>query len=386
MPPARRIADRCPRLVRMARHNWPTHLARKVPKTRDDIRPCVGAHMCLDSIYTSGSATCIHNPATGREADLPQEVPHDVTTGPKHVVIIGAGPAGLEAARVAAVRGHRVTLLEAEDAPGGQVRIAARSQRRRDLIGIIDWRVQQCKKHGVDLRLNTFAEAADILALDPDVVIVATGGVPDAGYPFREQGPSFDVWDVMDDRLKSKQRVLVFDDHGFYPALDAVERLARNGQQVTYVSPERTIGIDVGSMNSPAYLQVFSEFGVEVRLGERLTQKPRIEGKEIVALLRNDYSDRESELVTDAVVVDFGTTPNDEVYVELKSQSTNHGATDLEAWVRGRPQPDTGAGSDQSSADTEAGPKFSLYRIGDAVASRNVHAAVLEGLRVGMGL
>ena len=396
------IADGCLDLVGMTRAQLADpYLARKVAEGReDDIRPCVGANMCLDSIYTSGSATCIHNPATGREADLPQEVPHDVTTGPKHVVIIGAGPAGLEAARVAAVRGHRVTLLEAEDAPGGQVRIAARSQRRRDLIGIIDWRVQQCKKHGVDLRLNTFAEAADILALDPDVVIVATGGVPDAGYPFREQGPSFDVWDVMDDRLKSKQRVLVFDDHGFYPALDAVERLARNGQQVTYVSPERTIGIDVGSMNSPAYLQVFSEFGVEVRLGERLTQKPRIEGKEIVALLRNDYSDRESELVTDAVVVDFGTTPNDEVYFELKSRSTNHGATDIEAWVHGRPQleyfgatsthPGATAVAEPTTTSTttsaEAGHPFTLYRIGDAVASRNVHAAVLEGLRVGMGL
>ena len=371
------IEDGCLDLVGMTRAQLADpYLVRKIEEKReDDIRPCVGANMCLDSIYTSGAATCIHNPASGREADLPQEVPHDAGERPKHVVIVGAGPAGLEAARVAAVRGHRVTLLEADDAPGGQVRIAARSQRRRDLIGIIDWRVQQCQKHGVDLRLNAFAEAAEVLDLEPDVVIVATGGIPDAGYPFREEGPSFDVWDVMDDRLRSKQRVLVFDDHGFYPALDAVERLARAGQQVTYVSPERTIGIDVGSMNSPAYLQVFSEFGVEVRLGERLAEKPRIDGAQIVARLRHEYSDRVEELTTDAVVVDFGTAPNDEVYFALKPRSSNHGATDLEAWVRGRAQPDDGS---------DAG--FRLYRIGDAVASRNVHAAVLEGLRVGMGL
>ena len=371
------IEDGCLDLVGMTRAQLADpYLVRKIEEKReDDIRPCVGANMCLDSIYTSGAATCIHNPASGREADLPQEVPHDAGESPKHVVIVGAGPAGLEAARVAALRGHRVTLLEADDAPGGQVRIAARSQRRRDLIGIIDWRVQQCQKHGVDLRLNAFAEAAEVLALEPDVVIVATGGIPDAGYPFREEGPSFDVWDVMDDRLRSKQRVLVFDDHGFYPALDAVERLARAGQQVTYVSPERTIGIDVGSMNSPAYLQVFSEFGVEVRLGERLAEKPRIDGAQIVARLRHEYSDRVEELTTDAVVVDFGTAPNDEVYFALKPRSSNHGATDLDAWVRGRAQPDDGS---------DAG--FRLYRIGDAVASRNVHAAVLEGLRVGMGL
>ena len=371
------IEDGCLDLVGMTRAQLADpYLVRKIEEKReDDIRPCVGANMCLDSIYTSGAATCIHNPASGREADLPQEVPHDAGESPKHVVIVGAGPAGLEAARVAALRGHRVTLLEADDAPGGQVLIAARSQRRRDLIGVIDWRVQQCQKHGVDLRLNAFAEAAEILDLEPDVVIVATGGIPDAGYPFREEGPPFDVWDVMDDRLRSKQRVLVFDDHGFYPALDAVERLARAGQQVTYVSPERTIGIDVGSMNSPAYLQVFSEFGVEVRLGERLAEKPRIDGAQIVARLRHEYSDRVEELTTDAVVVDFGTAPNDEVYFALKPRSSNHGATDLDAWVRGRAQPDDGS---------DAG--FRLYRIGDAVASRNVHAAVLEGLRVGMGL
>ena len=419
------IEDGCLDLVGMTRAQLADpYLVKKIAEDReDDIRPCVGANMCLDGIYSSGSATCIHNPASGREADLPQEVPHDVTadpntnSGPKHVVIVGAGPAGLEAARVAAVRGHRVTLLEADSAPGGQVRIAARSQRRRDLIGIIDWRVQQCAKHGVDLRVDTFAEADDILALSPDVVIVATGGIPDSSYPFREQGPSFDVWDVMNDSLRNKQRVLVYDDHGFYPALDAVEHLARNGQQVTYVSPERTIGIDVGSMNSPAYLQVFSEFGVTVHLGERLAAKPVAADRSVHALLRNDYSDIETEVETDAVVVDFGTTPNDEVYFALKPHSSNRGELDLDAWVHGRPQPrilaEVGAGVGSATADNgpaghpgdypvghsgdhpaddsgdrpaKASAGFALYRIGDAVASRNVHAAVLEGLRVGMGL
>ncbi|AZL14549.1 oxidoreductase [Brevibacterium aurantiacum] len=390
------IEDGCLDLVGMTRAQLADpYLVKKIEEKReDDIRPCVGANMCLDSIYTSGAATCIHNPASGREADLPQEVTRDVESGPKHVVIVGAGPAGLEAARVAAVRGHRVTVLEADEAVGGQVRIAARSQRRRDLIGIIDWRAQQCKKHGVDIRLDTFAEEDDILALSPDVVIIATGGVPDSSYPFREQGPSFDVWDVMNDCLRNKSRVLVFDDHGFYPALDAVEHLARNGQEVTYVSPERTIGVDVGSMNSPAYLQVFSEFGVKVHLGERLAAKPKINGKLVTARLRNDYSGIETELETDAVVVDFGTTPNDDVYFALKPHSSNHGEIDIDSWIHGRTQPDreigaippTTGGAASAGTVAEASAPFALYRIGDAVASRNVHAAVLEGLRVGMGL
>lgn len=381
------IEDGCLDLVGMTRAQLADpYLVKKIEEKReDDIRPCVGANMCLDSIYTSGAATCIHNPASGREADLPQEVTRDVESGPKHVVIVGAGPAGLEAARVAAVRGHRVTVLEADEAVGGQVRIAARSQRRRDLIGIIDWRAQQCKKHGVNIRLDTFAEEDDILALSPDVVIIATGGVPDSSYPFREQGPSFDVWDVMNDCLRNKSRVLVFDDHGFYPALDAVEHLARNGQEVTYVSPERTIGVDVGSMNSPAYLQVFSEFGVKVHLGERLAAKPKINGKLVTARLRNDYSGIETELETDAVVVDFGTTPNDDVYFALKPHSSNHGEIDIDSWIHGQPQPAHRIGSNPSTT-AEASAPFALYRIGDSVASRNVHAAVLEGLRVGMGL
>ena len=367
------IEDGCLDLVGMTRAQLADpYLVAKITEHReDDIRPCVGANMCLDSIYTSGSATCIHNPATGREADLPQEVPADSVAEAKHVVIVGAGPAGLEAARVAAVRGHRVTLLEADSAPGGQVRIAARSARRRDLIGIVDWRVEQCRKHGVDLRLNAYADAEAVLARAPDVVIVATGGIPDSG-----DLDAFDVWDVMDDHLRGRQRVLVFDDHGAYPALDAVERLARAGQHVTYVSPERTIGIDVGSMNSPAYLRTFSECGVEVRLGERLTTtQPHATG--VRAVLTSEYSDLESEIETDAVVVDHGTLPNDEVYLELRDRASNRGEIDLDAWVRGQPQPDPSA---------EATGSFALYRIGDAVASRNVHAAVLEGLRVGMGV
>lgn len=387
------IEDGCLDLVGMTRAQLADpYLVKKIEEHReDDIRPCVGANMCLDSIYSSGAATCIHNPASGREADLPQEVTRDVGAAPKHVVVIGAGPAGLEAARVAAVRGHRVTLLEADSTVGGQVRIAARSQRRRDLIGIIDWREQQCRKHGVDFRLDTFAEEDDIRALSPDVVIVATGGIPDASYPFREQGPAFDVWDVMNDSLRNKPRVLVFDDHGFYPALDAVERLARNGQEVTYVSPERTIGVDVGSMNSPAYLQVFSEFGVKVHLGERLAAKPQTKDEVVTARLRNDYSGIETVLETDAVVVDFGTTPNDEVYFALKPHSSNLGEIELEAWVHGQTQPDhraaaIAASATNKAAAAEASAPFALYRIGDAVASRNVHAAILEGLRVGMGL
>ncbi|WP_309132025.1 FAD-dependent oxidoreductase [Brevibacterium sp.] len=414
------IEDGCLDLVGMTRAQLADpYLVRKIGQKReDDIRPCVGANMCLDSIYTSGSATCIHNPASGREEHLPQEIDRDVSGRTKRVVVVGAGPAGLEAARVAAVRGHAVTVLEADSRPGGQVLIASRSERRRDLIGIVDWRHQQCRKHGVDFRFNTLADKDTVTALDPDVVIIATGGVPETDYRLGEGALIHDTWDAMSDKLRKKGHVIVYDDHGYYPALDAVERMARNGQSVTYISPERTIGIDVGSMNSPAYLRMFSECGVSVHLGERLVATAR-EGKRVRATLRNEYSDLETDVEADAIVIDHGTVPCDELYHELKPLSANGGRIELSAWVEGQPQPEstlaevrvpalagaTGGASagfgtpavaepaptvaavsaDVTSLPSEE-PGFRLYRIGDAVSSRNIHAAVLEGLRVGVGL
>lgn len=344
----------------------------------DDIRPCVGANACLDGIYSSGAAICVHNPATGRERQLPQAIEPASTGGKQKVVVVGAGPGGLEAARVAAVRGHEVVVLEADTTYGGQVRTASRSERRRDLIGIVDWRYQQCKKRNVDFRFGVYAEADEVLAENPDIVIVATGGVPDTEIEGGARTQVNDVWDVMQDALKNKQKVMVFDDHGFYPALDAVEWLARNGQEVVYVSPDRIIGADVGEMNGPAYMAAFSEFGVQSVLGERLVTTARGEGGKTVATLRNEYSGKETQLTVDAVVVDRGVIPNEDLYFELKDRSKNRGEVDYAAFVEG--------GSQDGPSRNNPEGEFQLFRIGDAVTSRNIHAAILDALRLGLGV
>jgi hypothetical protein len=263
-------------------------------------------------------------------------------------------------------------VFEADTTYGGQVRIAARSHRRGDLIGIVDWRYQQARKRNVDFRFGVLAEPDDILAENPDVVIVATGGMPDTDYGvIRAQ--VHDIWDVMQDSLKGNQRVIVYDDTGDYPALDAVERLAMNGQEVVYVTPERTLGIDVGGMNSPEYLRSFSTYSVQTVLNERLVKAARGEGRSVVVTLRNEYSDKETELNANALVIDHGTIPNDELYFALKEDSRNRGDLDQAALLAGELQPEV------------PGDGFLLYRIGDAVASRNIHAALLDALRIGLG-
>src|SRR5690606_17981118 len=148
------------------------HIVNKVKRGEDErIRPCVGATYC------SWQRRCIHNPAVGREATLPHEIaPAEIR---KRVVVIGAGPGGLEAARVSAARGHEVYVLEANSQAGGQVRLATRIPSRRDLIGIVDWRVAECEKMSVVFRFNTYADAETVLELAPDYVVVATGGLPD---------------------------------------------------------------------------------------------------------------------------------------------------------------------------------------------------------------
>ena len=166
-------------MVGMTRaHIADPHIIRKVMEGREhEIRPCVGATYCLDRIYEGGEALCIHNAATGREATIPHVIAR--TDGPKRkVVVVGAGAGGLEAARVAAERGHQVTVLEASGQAGGQIRLAAQNPRRKELIGIVDWRLAELDRLGVEIRYDTWAEQDDVLALSPDVVVVATGGLP----------------------------------------------------------------------------------------------------------------------------------------------------------------------------------------------------------------
>lgn len=347
------------------------HLVSKVAAGAEDrIRPCVGASYCLDAIYDSGDTKCVHNPATGRESQLPHTVPPAAER--RKAVVVGGGPAGLEAARVLGERGHQVVLYEAGELAGGQVRIAAANRRRQDLLGIVDWRVDECKTLGVDLRLGTLAEADDVLGEAPDIVLVATGGMPNLSFLAEGADAVADTWDVLSGVLRPRGRVLVYDDNGSYPALDAAEVLARQGASVEFVTPERVLAPDVGSMNSPAYLRVFAEHEVSTTLAHRLESVRGAADGRLTATLRSEYAELERERAVDHVVVEHGTLPHADLYWELLPGSTNLGRLDHRALLAGEPQ--------RELANPEG--HYQLFRIGDAVTSRNIHAAVLDALRL----
>jgi 2,4-dienoyl-CoA reductase-like NADH-dependent reductase (Old Yellow Enzyme family)/thioredoxin reductase len=357
-------------MVGMTRaHMADPHIVQKVIEGREhDIRPCVGATYCLDRIYQGGMALCIHNPATGREAEMPHTIPPAPVA--RKVVIVGTGPAGLEAARVAAERGHAVTVFEVADQPGGQVRLTALQKRRSEMIGIIDWRMAQCTARGVDFRFNTWAEAPDILALDPDVVIVATGGLPQKPPLTAGTDLTVTAWDILSGDVKPGQDVLLYDDAGDHTALQAAQVLADSGARVEVMTPDRTFAPEVMGMNLVPYMRALQDKGTTFTVTWRLLSAAR-DGNRLTATIGTDYSAFTRQQSHDQIVVNHGTEPNAGLYFDLKPLSLNLGAVDYTALIEGKPQTLTG------------GPgRFRLYRIGDAVESRNTHAAIYDALRL----
>jgi len=345
-------------------------IVRKVLRGHEDrIRPCVGAAYCIDRVYSGKDAVCLHNAATGRETWLPHEVaPAGIR---QRVVVAGGGPAGMEAARVLALRGHRVTVLEASGQLGGQIRLAQRAAWRRDLSGIADWLAAELGHLGVELRFETWADAQTVMALDPDIVIDATGGLPKSiDLPGAELVVS--GWDVISNPPDAGRSVLIHDEVGGHQAVSVAEFLVRQGCQVEICTPDRLVGRDLGGSSYPVYLGNLARSGVVMTPNHRLCSVSRA-GNRLTAGLRHEYGGPQAERVVDLVVAECGTQPIPGLFEELKPHAANRGITDLAATLAGSAQPRGSAG-------------MRLYKVGDAVSSRDIHAALLDSLRLCAGL
>ena len=338
------------------------HIVDKIKRGEEErIRPCVGATHCM----SDQRPVCLHNPSTGRETSMGHDIPK--ADEARKVVVVGGGPAGLEAARVSAERGHDVTLFEAGTKLGGQVLMASQGSWRRDVMGVVDWRAAELDHLGVDVRINKYAEADDVIALNPDVVIIATGGLPDLDWlPGVEHCTS--SWDALSGDVAEGADVIVYDGTGRHPASTCAERLQSAGANVRMVSLDDSIAQEIAYAERVFWKKRLYELEVPVTFDSRLIGIEKA-GNRLKATFRNELTEREFEMMADQVVVEHGTLPLDEVFQNLRSASGNDGVIDSDALTANQPQPTTDAG-------------FELYRIGDAVVSRNIAAATYDAFRL----
>jgi len=233
------------------------HLARKTTVGRvEDIRGCISCNqMCWGRRSRDYWISCLINPSAGREFEWGGDrfTPASV---PRHVLVVGAGPAGLEAARAAAERGHRIEIAEAGPRTGGQFRLAGMQPRRGQILDLLDWFERQFTRLGVTLHLNTFLDAADIAAHPADCVILATGSLPDeTGFqrwmPHEPRLPGLEaggVWSpeaVLRREARLGDAVIVYDEGGNWRGVGTAWALAEQGRQVTIVTPDPYVGKEI---------------------------------------------------------------------------------------------------------------------------------------------
>jgi NADPH-dependent 2,4-dienoyl-CoA reductase/sulfur reductase-like enzyme len=334
------------------------HLANKAREGRpEDIRRCISCNqMCWGRRYRDYWISCLVNPSSGREFEWGGDrfAPAE---RPRTILVVGGGPAGLEAARVAAERGHRVILAEASDKPGGRFRLAGEQPRRAQILDLIQWWETQLAKLQVEVRFNSYMDAEEVRAIGADAVVIATGALPaETGYqrglPTRDRLPGIDrgnVWsveDVMGRAARLGKRVLVLDDLGHWHGLGTAWALAEKGHSVTVVTPDPQIGRSILRTSGDYQLrQKFAELGVETIL-ESAVEEWHGNAAVIVDLL----SGKRRTLPFDSLVLATVNLPESGLVEALK---------------------DSG---------------LEVHAIGDCLATRQAPAAIFEGRRLGLRL
>lgn len=212
-----------------------------------------------------------------------------------------------------------------------------------------------------------------MIALDPDVVIVATGGIPCMMLheTVSDLPHAVSSWDIISGDVKPTGHVLIYDESGDHPGLMAAEAAANSGAKVEVMTPDRTFAPDIMGMNLVPYMRALQDRVVAFTVARRLQGVTR-SGNRLTASIGTDYSGHSYQAEYDQIVLNYGTLPLDDLYFALKNASLNHGEVDQNALIAGGPQ----------TIRSNPEGRFQLFRIGDAVSARNTHAAIFDALRL----
>ncbi|QGG80432.1 NAD(P)-binding protein [Litorivicinus lipolyticus] len=351
------------------------HMINKIRDGKEtQIRQCVGANYCIDRQYLGQDVLCVQNAATSRERFMPHQI--ERTDGPlRKIVVVGAGPAGMEASRVARERGHEVVLFEAAGAVGGQINLAAKAPQRDQMAGIVRWFDMELQRLGVDVRLNTWADEAAILAEQPDIVVLATGGSagidenPEWGAA---EGLAVSSWDILSGKVAPKDNVLVYDVMGQHAGTGTADFISNKGSRVEIVTPEPKVADDVGGTTFPIFYRRTYGQGIMMTPNYWLT-RAYAEGDKVIAVLMNEYTEEHEEREVDQLVIENGIVPNDGLYWTLRERSSNGGITDMDQLYDHIPQ---------SALTSIPAGQFALFRVGDCISMHNIHGAIYDALRI----
>lgn len=311
-----------------------------------EIRTCLGSNEgCIDRLYFGLPVRCVQNAIIGREL---QYLKLEPAKQPKRVAVIGGGPAGMETARIAAQRGHTVTLYERETELGGAIRIASRAPQWENYRSIVDWLANELDRRGVTVHAERNVAPQDFDSLDADAIVFATGGI--ARSPYLDIDPAAyvcTVGDVLAGRSEPKGRCVILDETGYTPGPKAADALAEAGHDVEIVTRQYSLGETIGiTLRAPLYERLLRK-NVAIT---PLHAPVRVTANGVV--LRHVLTDAQHTVPADTVVFASGGRGDDALY---------------EAYVA-------------RYGDANA------YLIGDAFAPRRLRTAIADGAATGRAL